>query len=94
MPLGSRSPARVDRTAGVRRRTTLHGLPSAAAIGPPRLTGQRITVTILNEGVDAREKHRKQCGRDRAPQSEREKADAAAQTAAHALGHDAGLNDR
>jgi len=51
-------------------------------------------VTILDECVDAGQQHREKRGSDRAPQREREEADAAAQTTAHALGHDAGLNDR
>jgi len=51
-------------------------------------------MTILDERVYARQQHGEERRRDRAPQCEREEAYAAAQAAAHALGRDAGLNDR
>src|ERR1700694_3175117 len=92
--LRSRPPARVDRAARVRGCSTAYGLLPAAAIRAPRLAGQRISVTVFDERVNAREQPGALRGRDRAPQREREEADAAAQTAAHASGHDAGLNDR
>jgi hypothetical protein len=78
LSLGPRPPARVDGAARVRRRPAPHGLLPAAAIGAPGLAGQRISLPLLDERVDAREQYGDQRSRDRAPQREREEAEAPA----------------
>lgn len=51
-------------------------------------------MSLLDEGIHAREQDREERRRDRAPQCEREQANAAAEATAHELCRDAGLNDR
>src|SRR5438876_8026140 len=92
--LRSRTAARIDCAARVRRRSATHRFLPAAAIGPPRSTRHRIGVALLDERVHAGEEHGKQRCHDRPPQSEHEQADTPAQATTHRLCRDPGLNDR
>src|SRR5205814_6196735 len=70
-----------------------HRFRPTPPISAPGSACDGIAVSLLYESVDTRKQQSEERRCEHAPQCEREKADATAETAAHGLCRDAGLND-